>query len=63
MNKLFYKCSNLISLPDISNWDKINIANISGIFAECSSLSKLIRMNYLINVFFISYSTYIKLKL
>ena len=41
MNKFFYKCSSLISLPDLSNWNTINIINMGDIFWECSSLSKL----------------------
>ena len=41
MNGLFYKCSSLIILPDISKWNTTNVTDLSDIFAECSSLSKL----------------------
>ena len=35
---MFYGCSSLISLPDISKWDTSNITNMSCLFGECSSL-------------------------
>ena len=38
MNGLFYKCSNLISLPDISKWNTENITNVYQSFDECISL-------------------------
>ena len=41
MNGLFYKCSSLTSLPDISKWNTENVTDIGCIFNGCSSLSKL----------------------
>ena len=38
---LFYNCSSLSSLPDISKWNINNVTNISWMFANCSSLSLL----------------------
>ena len=32
-------CSSLLSLPDISKWNTINIKYMSFMFRECSSLS------------------------
>ena len=41
MSNMFYKCSSLSSLPDISNWNTNNITNMSNMFEGCSSLSSL----------------------
>ena len=41
MNGLFYKCSSLKELPDISKWNTDNVTNMGHIFAECSSLTSL----------------------
>ena len=38
MNGLFYKCSSLIYLPDISKWNNSNVKNIACLFAKFSSL-------------------------
>ena len=38
MYAMFYGCSSLISLPDISKWDTSNVTNMSCLFGECSSL-------------------------
>ena len=38
---MFYNCSSLLSLPDISKWDTINITDMHKIFYNCSSLSSL----------------------
>ena len=35
---MFFGCSSLLSLPDISKCDTSNVTNISGIFSNCSSL-------------------------
>ena len=35
---MFYECSSLISLPDISKWNTINVTNMDGMFDGCSSL-------------------------
>ena len=32
MSFMFYRCSSLISLPDLSKWDTKNVTNMSGIF-------------------------------
>ena len=41
MSKLFYQCSSLISLPDISKWHVNNITNMGYLFYGCSSLISL----------------------
>ena len=41
MSGIFYNCSSLKSLPDISDWDTNNITNMSTIFYNCSSLISL----------------------
>ena len=41
MNHIFFKCSNLLSLPDINKWDTKYIINMSRIFCACTSLSSL----------------------
>ena len=46
ISKMFYYCSSLISLPDISKWNTNNIIDMSGIFGGdclcgCSSLLSL----------------------
>ena len=38
---MFNNCSELISLPDISEWDTTNVTNISNMFFKCSSLISL----------------------
>ena len=38
MQKLFFGCKSLISLPDISKWDTSNVTNMSNMFNGCSSL-------------------------
>ena len=38
MNALFYECSSLKSIPDISKWKIKNVVNINNIFKGCSSL-------------------------
>ena len=38
---MFSKCSSLLSLPDISNWNTNNVTNMSRMFYRCSSLSSL----------------------
>jgi len=60
MSSIFYNCSSLSSLPNISKWNMNNVTNISYIFYKCSSLSSLpniskwninnaINMNYMFN--------------
>ena len=39
MSYLFYGCSSLISLPDISNWNTKNINHLKSIFENCSLLT------------------------
>ena len=41
MRYMFYECSSLSSLPDISRWNTNNVTNMSAMFYECSSLSFL----------------------
>ena len=41
MNSLFYKCSNLFYLPDISKWNIKNVTDLGCIFHDCSSLTTL----------------------
>ena len=41
MSYMFYGCSSLISLPDISKWDTKNVTNMSDMFNGCSSLISL----------------------
>ena len=38
---MFYNCSSLISLPDISKWDVTNVKDMSKMFENCSSLLSL----------------------
>ena len=38
LNGLFYNCSSLISLPDISKWNTIKVTDMNGLFYNCSSL-------------------------
>ena len=40
--ELFFECSSLKSLPDISNWDTSNVINMSYLFYKCSSLKLLV---------------------
>ena len=37
---MFYNCSSLLYLPDISKWDTSNIINMDYLFYYCSSLVK-----------------------
>ena len=41
MSFMFYGCSSLISLPDISKWDTKNVIFMSSMFNGCSSLISL----------------------
>ena len=41
MSCMFYKCSSLLSLPDISKWNTSNVNDMSDMFSGCSSLSSL----------------------
>ena len=38
MSQMFYECSSLISLPDLSKWDTKMVTNMNYIFYGCSSL-------------------------
>ena len=38
MSSMFYNCSSLEYLPDISKWNLNNVTDISSIFYNCSSL-------------------------
>ena len=48
MAGMFYECSSLISLPDISAWDTSKVFNIGGMFFECN-ISKW-KFSYLENM-------------
>ena len=39
LSGMFYGCSSLLSLPDISKWNLSNVDNICGMFCGCKSLS------------------------
>ena len=39
MSSMFYYCSSLTSLPDISNWNTTNVTTMSYMFKNCSSLT------------------------
>ena len=41
ISSIFYRCSSLESLPDISNWNTYNIKSLFGCFYGCSSLISL----------------------
>ena len=41
LSSIFYECSSLSSLPDISNWDTTNVTNMNCMFSGCSYLSSL----------------------
>ena len=41
MSYMFYGCSSLESLPDISKWNTSNATNMSSMFKYCSSLKSL----------------------
>jgi len=41
MSYMFYECSSLLSLPDISKWNTNKVTNISFMFSICSSLLSL----------------------
>ena len=41
MSGIFYNCSSLKDLPNISGWDTHNVTNMSTIFYNCSSLISL----------------------
>ena len=41
MTFLFYECSSLKSLPDISKWNTEYVNNLSYLFYKCSSLESM----------------------
>ena len=41
MHAMFYECSSLISLPNISKWDTTKITDMSSLFGKCTSLITL----------------------
>ena len=38
MSHMFYGCSSLVSLPDLSKWNTANVTNMNSMFSDCSSL-------------------------
>ena len=58
INRMFYGCESLISIPNISDWNMENVTNLFGLFYECESLisipdiskwnmKKVTNMNYI----------------
>ena len=45
MESMFYGCSSLLSLPDISKWNTSNVINMENMFKDCSSLLSLSNLN------------------
>ena len=41
MSLMFYSCTSLKELPDISKWDTKNVTNMSDMFFGCKSLKEL----------------------
>ena len=41
MEYMFYKCRNLLCLPDIDKWNTNKIINMNSLFRECESLKYL----------------------
>jgi len=41
MSYMFFRCSSLLSLSDISKWNTNNVTNMCYMFSGCSSLSSL----------------------
>ena len=41
MSFMFYECSELKSLPDISKWNVNNVRDMEGLFSGCSALKSL----------------------
>ena len=39
MSFMFYGCSSLSTLPDITKWDTQNVTNINKMFDGCSKLT------------------------
>ena len=46
MGCMFYDCSSLSSLPNISKWNTKNVTNMGGMFYGCESLSSLPDISY-----------------
>jgi len=40
-NRMFYKCEQLFSLPDIYNWDISNVIKMNDMFIECKHLKEI----------------------
>ena len=60
MSFMFYGCTSLERLPNISSWNSINVNDMSYLFRNCSSLKYLSNLSQLntINVTNISYMFY-----
>ena len=41
MSFMFSNCNSLLSLPDISKWNTINVTNMNSMFSDCNSLSTM----------------------
>ena len=46
MSYMFYRCSSLLSLPDISKWNTDKIINMKALFTGCTSLNSLPEFEY-----------------
>ena len=44
MSYMFYYCSSLKNLPDISKWDTKNVTNMSDMFSGCVSFYQICLM-------------------
>ena len=58
MSGIFYDCSRLISLPDISKWNINNTNDFSGLFYNCKLLKYLPDISKWIQRIFIIYAAY-----
>ena len=55
MNSIFSNCKNILSLPDISNWDTSKVKDMTFMFYNCSSLNTLpnikkFKLDYVSNI-------------
>ena len=41
MSFMFFRCTNLLAIPDISNWDTSKVIKMNSVFNKCTSLISL----------------------
>ena len=41
MHEMFYKCTSLVSLPNISKWNTDKVENMNDMFYKCDKLSNI----------------------